>query len=62
MARVPRISDNGGHDTSWTTANRPTNPDHGMVGLNETTGELEWWDAIGECWRTTAGSTVFYPS
>lgn len=47
---VRRSSDHNGHDTSWTTALRPSNPDHGTTGYNETLGTLETWDGIANEW------------
>ena len=64
MTYIPRESDGNGHDTSWTTANRPTNPNHGTKGYNETTQQIEVYDAVAGYWLTTVSMLNIdqYPS
>ena len=57
MTRYPRINVCG-HDTSWTTANRPLNPDHGLIGYNETTHSLGAYDAATKTWYIYANDTT----
>ena len=61
MTRYPRETVNG-HDTTWTTATRPTNPNHGTMGFNETTSQIEIYNAIGGYWVTTTDVTEIYPA
>jgi hypothetical protein len=53
MAVYPMESDGYGHDTAWTTANRPDNPNHGTKGYNSDTQQLEVYDAVLGYWLTT---------
>ena len=51
MTYVPRTTFYG-VSTSWANAaSRPTNPNHGQVGLNEATGNLEVYDSVAAAWR-----------
>jgi hypothetical protein len=52
---IRRQADQAGHDTSWPTTGRPTNPNHGTTGYNETLQSLESWDATAQSW-VAAGS------
>ena len=63
MTRYPRESDGCGHDNSWSTSTRPANPNHGTRGWNETTLQIETYDAITGKWYTTVSmlATTFYP-
>ena len=48
-----------GCDTSWANAGkRPANANHGQVGYNEATTQLEIYDAIAGAWRTVASNLV----
>lgn len=60
MTYVPRTS-LFGISTTWTTATRPTNPNHGTTGFNETTQEIEVYNAVGGYWMTTTDLTEIYP-
>ena len=59
MGYVPRTTFYG-VSTSWASAaNRPTNPNHGQVGLNEATGNIEVYDSVAAAWRvfTVSGAS-----
>ena len=60
---MPREASEFGHDTTWTTATRPTNPNHGTKGYNETTKQIEIYDAVAGYWltSTTMLQVGFYP-
>lgn len=64
MTFIPRESDGHGHDTTWTTSTRPSNPNHGTKGFNQTTQQLEVYDAVAGYWLTTTTMLAvdFYPT
>jgi len=53
MAYIARQNDGQGHDSAGTTAQRPSNPSHGTPFYNETTQQLEVYDAVAGYWLTT---------
>ena len=63
MTYVPRTTFYG-VSTSWTTALRPTNANHGEIGYNETTQNVEVYDAIAKTWNVISCAaqigTVWY--
>ena len=62
MAYVPREQTGHGHDSAWTTANRPANPNHGTMGYNEDTEQIEIYDALNGYWKTTVSVSQVYPA
>ncbi len=59
-ATVRRLTDCNNWDTSWTTANRPSSPDHGVCGYNEDTRHLEVYDAITQEWNVQTQFASWY--
>lgn len=45
---------------SGTTAQRPVSPASGMIRMNSTTGEPEWYDTVNSRWNTFANNTNEY--
>ena len=58
MTYVPRTVRDG-IDTAWpTAAHRPVHPNHGTIGYNEHTQQLEVYDETTTAWVAVAGSFV----
>ena len=61
MARYPQLSNSENREPHWTTSKRPTKPAHGTIGYNDTTQQIECYDAIHGYWMTTVSLSEVYP-
>ena len=43
---------------SWTTAGRPATPFNGLLGINTSFQEYEYWDAVSSMWVQLAGTNI----
>ncbi len=44
---------------SWTTAGRPVTPFNGLLGINTTLQQYEFWDAIANVWTQLSDTNIF---
>jgi hypothetical protein len=43
----------------WTTAGRPATPFNGLLGINTTLQQYEFWDAVANTWTQLSDTNIF---